>query len=117
MLLWISGVRILILSRQKLASASSRRREIKAPWRSLRNEHALIFSAIDHSGKMPSAWRPPATRATLAFTAMPGRGLIAAAKIASSNECPGTSRRAFVQPVDLDDLLAGTRVLQHAGMR
>lgn len=55
MLLWISGVRILILSRQKLASASSRRREIKAPWRSLRNEHALIFSAIDHSGKMPSA--------------------------------------------------------------
>ena len=45
-------------------SSASRSREIRRPLRSRAIEPMPMFSAIDHSGKMPSDWRSPATSAT-----------------------------------------------------
>ena len=84
MLLWRSGVRMPIFFCQVSARSSSRSVEISRPLRSLPMERIPMFYAIDHSGKMPSACRSPATSATGAVTSIRGVPWDAAAKISSS---------------------------------
>ena len=65
MLLSTSGVRMLIRSLPavgELVLAPPRHQQARAQLR--RSERMAMFSAIDHSGKMPSDWRSPATSAT-----------------------------------------------------
>ena len=71
MLLSTSGVRILMRSRQPLASSSSRRGESSGPERNFFSDRTPMLWAIDHPGKTPSDCRSPATSATGAATVAP----------------------------------------------
>ena len=64
MLLPTSGVRMLIFFRQVSAISASRSRVDEQPAEHGRSEPTVMFFSIDHSGKMPSVWRSPATSAT-----------------------------------------------------